>query len=107
MSSLFSYLNGAEDELLEFELKEKFLQLNKEGSGTLVDSNERGLFKMKVQVPVLNETDDREYEEDRNQMEEDEDSETPLDYLLEALAEIEEDEESETPLDYLLEALAD
>jgi hypothetical protein len=81
---------ASENELLRFDLKDKYLQPNKDGSGTVVDMNEKNLFKMKIQVPmdVSNEgnvLEDDEEGDDEESLPIDSDSDTPLNFLLEAL----------------------
>ena len=92
---LLFYPLTSENELLGPGLKEKFAQLDKEGLGTIVECNERKLFKMK-QIPTSNKEQSEELTMDVQ--------DDPLDFLLEALEDVEDQED---PLDLLLQALED
>ena len=112
---------ASEEELLRCDLKEKFMELNTDGSGTRIDANERKLFMMKIQKTKKVETEEELEDNSQSGSDDENDPENPLDYLLEALEaemgekedEIEEtsqtepanENEQEILLDYLLEAL--
>ena len=90
----------SEEELLDYNLKEKFEQLNKEETGRVVEINEKKMFPMKVlklsgdkeiNQPVVPRKDTENNIEQRMEFGDD-----ALDFLLEAL----EDEENDDAIDH-------
>ena len=96
---LLFYPLRSEDELLESDMKEMYSQMGPSEDGTIIDLNERNLFKKKIQLqnPILDD------------LEESDEAEDALDHLLEVLDDVgdgnEENEEAEDALSHLLEAL--
>ena len=106
------YLNvKKEEELLEPNLREKYMELHEDEQDTLVDFNEKQLFKMKVRPKDKDEPLEVERNEDEVDREEPIDVEPNgeddieqdgmmLDYLLEALDEVDSvGEDREDPID--------
>ena len=100
-----------EEELLEPNLREKYMELHEDEQDTLVDFNEKQLFKMKVRPKDKDEPLEVERNEDEVDREEPIDVEPNgeddieqdgmmLDYLLEALDEVDSvGEDREDPID--------
>ena len=90
----------SEDELLEPNLEDKFMMIGKDGTGTIIEENERKLlkFKLEAQEDDIQLGDDVEDEEDND----------ALDNLLDALEDQDSNENiyhGEDGLDLLLEIL--